>query len=374
MVKNRHLFMVQVIYIVNHVSMYGGNIMNTETTVNNTNQVNGKKKQILFGVTGVMMLIGAIAGGWWWWQNSIFVKTDDARVAGTISTVSSKLPGRIQELLVKEGESVKKGQIVARVDTSDFLAVQHQAAAALASSQAKLAELKAGSRVQEIQQAQAAADQAAANLDNAQKNWERINNLFHSGAVSAQQRDAAETALRVAQTALVAAQEKLSLTQAGNREESIAAAEAQVKQAQATLEAAKLNVINTTIVAPTDGVVAQKAINAGEMVSAGQPIVTITDLGDVWINARIEETKIGRIQIGQSVEFTVDGYPSRKFTGTVTEIGTATGSVFALIPNENASSNFTKVTQRIPIKISLPKDSDVVFRPGMSVIVKIRTK
>jgi membrane fusion protein, multidrug efflux system len=345
-----------------------------EIVKNPTSEGNGQKKRILLGVTGLMFFIGAVAGGWWWWQSSIYVTTDDARITGTISSVSSKMPGRVQELLVKEGDSVTKGQVVARIDTRDYIAAQNQAVAALAASQAKLAELRAGSRSQEIQQAQAAVNQAAATLENAQKNWERIERLRQSGAISAQQWDTADTAKTVAQTALTAAQEKLSLTLAGTREESIAAATAQVQQAQAALEASQINLTNTAIVAPTGGVIAQKSVNGGEMVAAAQPIVTITDLGDTWVNARIEETKIGRIIIGQQVQFTVDGYPGRKFTGSVTEIGTATGSIFALIPNENASGNFTKITQRIPIKISLPKDSDVVFRPGMSVIVKIHTK
>lgn len=334
----------------------------------------GRRKKILLGVTGIMVLIGALAAGWWWWQNATYVTTDDARVAGTISTVSSKMSGRLQELLVKEGDLVKKGQLIARIDVRDYLMAQDQTLAALAASQAKLAELKAGSREQEIQQAQAAVDQAAANLDNKEKNWRRMTELYNNGAISSQQRDAAETERTVAQATLTAAQEKLSLALAGNRAEAIAAAEAQVKQAEAALATSRLNVTNTDILAPTDGVIALKSANAGEMVAASQPIVTITDLGDTWINARIEETKIGRIKIGQSVEFTVDGYPGRKFAGTVTEIGTATGSVFSLIPNENASGNFTKITQRIPIKISLPQDNAVVFRPGMSVIVKIRTK
>lgn len=333
-----------------------------------------KKKKILVGVTGLMLFIGALAGGWWWWQNTIFVITDDARVDGTISIVSSKMAGRIQELLVREGDSVKKGQIIARIDTRDYLAAQDQALAALAAGQAKLAELKAGSRTQEIQQAQAAVEQAAANLANADRNQQRIAQLYNSGAVSAQQRDYTDTERAVAQAVLTAAQEKLSLALAGSRAETIAAAEAQVKQAQAAADTSKLNLTNTEIAAPTDGVVAQKSANAGEMVAAAQPIITLTDLGDTWVNVRVEETEIGRIKIGQQAEFTVDGYPGRKFTGTVTEIGTATGSVFALIPNENASGNFTKITQRIPVKISLPPDSDVVFRPGMSVVVKIRTR
>lgn len=335
---------------------------------------NGKKKKILLGVTGLMLLIGILAGGWWWWQSTIYVSTDDARVAGTISTVSSKMGGRVQELLVKEGDAVKKGQLIARIETRDYIVAREQALASLATSQAKLAELQSGSRSQEIQQAQAAVDQAAASLSNAEKNWQRVNSLYESGAVSAQQRDAMSTERSVAQAALTAAQEKLSLAMAGSRAETIAAAEAQVKQAQAAVETSSINLANTEIFAPTDGVIAQKSVNAGEMVAASQPIVTITDLGDTWINVRVEETKIGRIKIGQTAEFTVDGYPGRKFTGMVTEIGTATGSVFALIPNENASGNFTKITQRIPVKISLPQDSDVVFRPGMSVIVKIRTK
>jgi multidrug resistance efflux pump len=335
---------------------------------------NGKKKKILLSVTGLMLVIGALAGGWWWWQSTVYVTTDDARIDGTISTVSSKMAGRIQELLVKEGDSVKKGQLIARIDTRDYLAAWDQAGAAVAAGQAKLAELKAGSRAQEIQQAQAAVEQAAANLANVEKNQQRIAQLYRSGAVSAQQRDSSDTERTVAQAALTSAQERLSLVMAGSRVETIAAAEAQVKQAEAAAEASRINLVNTDITAPTDGVVAQKSANAGEMVAASQPIVTITDLGDTWINVRIEETKIGRIKIGQQAEFTVDGYPGRKFTGMVTEIGTATGSVFALIPNENASGNFTKVTQRIPVKISLPQDSDVIFRPGMSVVVKIRTK
>lgn len=339
-----------------------------------TQNGNGRKKKILLSVTGLMLFVGALAGSWWWWRSAMYVITDDARIAGTISTVSSKMPGRLQELLVKEGDTVKKGQLLARIDVRDYLAVQNQTMAALAASQAKLAELKAGSRDQEIQQAQAAVEQAAANLDNKEKNWRRMAELYSNSAISAQQRDAAETERAVAQAALNAAREKLSLVMAGNRAETIAAAEAQVKQAEAAVEMSKLNITNTEILAPTDGVVALKSANAGEMVTAGQPIVTVTDLSDIWINARIEETKIGRIKIGQTVEFTVDGYPGKKFSGRVMEIGTATGSVFSLIPTENASGNFTKITQRIPIKISLPADSDVVFRPGMSVVVKIKTK
>jgi len=110
------------------------------------------------------------------------------------------------------------------------------------------------------------------------------------------------------------------------------------------------------------------------VVAAAQPLFTVVDSKDLWVNARIEETKIGKLKNGQTVEYTVDGYPGKTFTGQVYEVGSATNSVFALIPTENSSGNFTKVTQRIPVKISLPQDSGLVFRPGMSVLIKVHVE
>ncbi|WP_425059303.1 Colistin resistance protein EmrA [Sporomusa carbonis] len=334
-------------------------------------KANGKPKKLIIGLLIAFLSAGAVGGGWWWYENTRYVSTDDARVGGTIVSVSPKIAGRITELLVKEGDRVKAGQIVAKIDPRDILAQKAQAEAALAAAKAHYEELTAGSRPQEIEQARSQAQQARANLDNAQKNYERVQKLYQEGAVSASQLDNADTAYQVAREALSAAMEKANLVEAGSREESIRAAAAQVKQAEAALEAANVMLDNTTVVSPVDGTVAVKSANAGEVVSAGQSIVTIADLNDVWVSARVEETKIGKIKVGQEVEYTVDGYGDHKFTGTVYEIGSATNSVFALIPTENSSGNFTKVTQRIPIKITVPQDSGFVFRPGMSVYIKI---
>lgn len=332
---------------------------------------NGKKPKIVMLLLAVFLAAGVIGVGGWWYYSTKYVSTDDARIGGTIVTTSAKIPGRITEVLVKEGDQVTYGQIVARIETREIVAQKVQAEAALATAKARYEEITAGARPQEIDQARSALDQSKASLDNAAKNFERMEKLYHDGAISSSQRDSADTTYVIARETYKSAGEKLDLVLAGSRDETVRAAAAQVRQAEATLEAAQATFDNTTITAPVSGLVALKSVNPGEVVAAGQALFTIADLQDVWVSARIEETKIGKLKPGQQVEYTVDGYPGRTFTGTVYEIGAAANSVFALIPTENSSGNFTKVTQRIPIKISLPKDSDVVFRPGMSVIIKV---
>ena len=345
----------------------------------------GSKSKLILGLLITFLAVGILGGGWWWYMTTKYVTTDDARISGTIVSISGKIPGRITEVLVKEGEQVKAGQVVARIDSREVLAQKAQAIAAVAVAKAKYEELVAGSRPQEIgqarfgvNQARATVDQAQANLENATKNYERMQALYHQGAISSSQIDSARTAYNVAKEALRGSQEgknvageKLDLSISGTREESIRGAEAQLKQAQAALEAVTVLGDYTTIISPVAGTVALKSINPGEVIAAGQPLFSIVDLQDVWLNTRIEETKLGKIKIGQKVEYTIDGYPGRHFEGEVYEIGSAANSVFALIPTENASGNFTKVTQRVGVKISLPKDETILFRPGMSAVIKI---
>jgi multidrug resistance efflux pump len=334
----------------------------------------GKKRGIIIGFIVVFILVGIAAGGWWWYYNSHFVSTDDARISGTIVSVSSKISGKVTQLLVAEGDTVKAGQILARIDPRDIQAQKIQAEAALAAAKARYEELVNGSRPQEVQQSRAMVDQAKANLDNAYQNYTRMQKLYNDGAISAAQRDNAEAAYQVAREAYNAASQSLDLTVIGAREETIRAAAAQVKQAEGALAAINLNQDETTIVSPVDGTIALKSVNPGEVVVLGQPLFSVVSTKELWVNARIEETYIGKLKIGQEAEYTIDGYPGRTFRGRIYDIGNATNSVFSLIPTENASNNYTKVTQRIPIKISLPEDSDVIFRPGMSVIIKVHVK
>lgn len=343
------------------------------------------KSKLIVRLLIVFLLIGIAGGGWWWYLSTKYVSTDDARIGGTIVSVSAKIPGRIIEVLVKEGEQVKAGQAVARIDAREVVAQQAQAKAAVAVAKAKYEELVAGSRPQEIgqarfgvDQAQAGVEQARASLDNAAKNYERMQALYQQGAISSSQIDNAQTAYAVAQEVLRGSQEgvnvageKLNLSVSGTREEAIRGAEAQLQQAEAALEAVAVLGDYTTIVSPVAGTIALKSVNPGEVVAAAQPLFSIVDLNDVWLTTRIEETKLDKIKVGEKAEYTIDGYPGRSFEGIVYDIGTAANSVFALIPTENASGNFTKVTQRVAVKITLPKEGNVVFRPGMSAVVKI---
>ena len=345
-----------------------------------------KKTKTIIGVAVAFVFIGIAGGGWWWYHSAQLVSTDDARITGTIVSVSPKIPGRISQVLVKEGEQVKAGQIIAKIDARDATVQRKQAEAALSVAKANYDQAIAGSRPQEIQQAsagvgqaQAGVEQARASLNNAGKNYDRMVQLYADGAVSAALRDSAEAAYLVAKEGMNAteqatngASQKLDLTVAGSREEAIRAASGLVKQAEATLEAIDLANEYTNIASPVEGIVALKSVNPGEVVAAGQTLFSIVDNKDVWVSARIEETKIGKIRIGQKVDYTIDGYPGHLFSGAVYDVGMATGSTFALIPTENASGNFTKVTQRVPIKISLPENVDgAVFRPGMQATVDI---
>ncbi|MDR7865744.1 MAG: HlyD family secretion protein [Sporomusaceae bacterium] len=315
----------------------------------------------------------AVAGGWWWFAASGKVSTDDARIKSSIINVSTKVPGQLEELAVREGDRVEAGQVIARIDGKALHIQAEQAEANLAAAQAKLASLEAGSRPQQVAQAESSVAQAEANLENTRRDYERTATLYEDGALSAQQRDAALTALKVAQAQYEAARQGLSLAAEGAAAQDVDFAKAQVAQAAAALKNARLQVENSVIVAPVAGIVAKLPVDRGEMVSVGQTIYSITNPADSWVEANIEETEIGRIATGEAVKFTVDAYPRQKFTGEVVEVGAATGSQFALLPADNATGNFTKVTQRIPVKIKITDSGQAALRPGMSAVVAILT-
>lgn len=331
-----------------------------------------KKRLILIG--GMLAALLATGGTWWWVSASSKVSTDDARVKGNLVNISAKAPGQVVEVLAKEGDAVEAGQVIARIDDKAPAIQVEQARANLASAQVKLASLQAGSRPQQVAQSEAGVAQAAANLSNARKNYERAASLYEEGATSAQQRDAAQTAMQVAEAQYRGANESYSLTAEGASAQDVQFAQAQVAQAEAAFKAAQLQLDNCTVVSPTAGLVAQKSVDQGEIVAGGQPLFTITNPDDSWVEANIEETSIGRIQTGQSVDVSIDAYSGRKIKGTVIEVGAATGSQFALLPMENTSGNFTKVTQRLPVKIRVTDAAGAVLKPGMSAVIAIHVK
>lgn len=331
-----------------------------------------KNKLVIGG--GILLVAAVTLGGWWWVRSSAVVSTDDARVKGTIVAVSPKIAGRIEQVAVDEGDTVQAGQVIARIESDEIEVQVAQAKANLAAAQAKLNELKSGSRPQQIAQAGAATEQARAGFENAQRNYERLEALYNQGAVSAQQLDTAQTALSVAKAQYDAASQSYSLTAEGSRAEDVDIAQAQVEQAAAALKNAELTLANTEIKAPVAGIVAVKSVDQGEVVSAGQPLFNITDPNDVWVSANIEETSVGKVAVAQPVTFTIDAYPGRTFTGEVSDVGAATGSQFALLPTENTSGNFTKVTQRLPVRINVTDAGSAALKPGMSAVVDIHVK
>lgn len=316
---------------------------------------------------------GGIIWGIWHIHEAHSVSTDDARVESTMVTVGSKLAERVVQVNVREGDIVRRGQIIAVLDDRTIRARKLAAQSKVHLMQARHDEMMSGFRTHEIEAQRAKTAQAEATREHARRDYERIEALFHDHAgISQADRDAVRAAWLAAQSALKAEQENLALKTEGYREEEKRSALAQLEEARAVLS--ELNVLSEECVikAPVDGIVAQKLVTAGELVSAGQKLFSLADRNDTWLNVRVEETKIGRIQPGQDVSFTVDGYPGQEFHGQVYEIGATTCSTFSLISTENVSGYFTKVMQRIPIKVSLPPNTEtVIFRPGMQGTVHI---
>ncbi len=285
-----------------------------------------------------LLVVGVLAatGGWYWYTNvNGYVETDDAIVDGYQSTVSSKVLGRIAALLVNESETVKAGQLLVQLDDADLQAQQAQDQASLGSSDQDIA-------------------LAQVNLAKAQNDFQRVDSQYQGEFISKQEFDNARTALEVAKV---------------NYSRSLAAH----KTVQSKLGVDATNLRNTRIVSPIDGIVAKRWALTGDVVQAGQSIFSIYDLKNVWITANFEETKLAALHTGQPVAITVDAYPGKRFAGKVQEIGTNTAAQFSLIPPNNASGNFTKVTQRVPIKIRIePVDKGHQLLPGMSVEVKVK--
>ena len=339
------------------------------------------RKPVLYAF-GVVLCAGIIGGIWLWYRTNCDLITNDSRIEGTLVGVASRLSDRVVQVMVNEGDTVHKGQGLVRIDSRSVMARKAKAEAALELAKARWEDAKAGFRRQEIMAAQAHLDQAQAMLERAGRDFRRMEQLARNdGGVTQADRDAASSAYRAAQANVAAAQEELALKKEGSRPEVIRAAEAQVMQAQAELDEINVLCQDSVIPSPVNGVVAQKLVSAGELVAAGQKLFTLVNTDDIWLNARIEETRIGQIRVGQDVTFTIDGYPGRTFSGRIYEINPAACSVFSLISTDNVAGYFTKIMQRVPVKMSLPRldspetdpgEPEVVFRIGMQGTIEIQ--
>jgi membrane fusion protein (multidrug efflux system) len=299
-----------------------------------------RRKRVIIPILAVLTVV-AVAGLYLYMSMQDYVSTDDAYVDANSVSTSTKILGRIVYLGTDEGDTVKTGQILVRLDDSDL--------------RAQKASAKAGF---ELAQQSLPLDQV--NINRAQDDFSRAEVQYKGGIITKEQYDHAQKALEA-----VRAQYDIDLSK-------ITAAKAQIGVIESQLQ-------NTVIIASMDGVVAKRWVLAGDVVQPGQPAFTIYDVKNIWVTANLEETKLRHIHLNDPVEIDVDTYPGIKFYGKVFEVGSYTASEFSLIPPNNASGNFTKVTQRVPVKISIedPSTNDgskPVLRPGMSVEVSVRIK
>ncbi len=331
----------------------------------------GGARRVFLIVTAVVVLgILAFLAQQMVWGGS-HVSDDNAQVEGHVIPVLSRVSGYVDRVDVDENQRVRDGQELAHVDERDLRAKLAQAEADLAAAEAVSGQRgRTGQASAQLQAARAAAEQARVNAQNAVADRDRYRSLAQGNIISRQTLDAAETRAAAAQAQLNAAMEQVAAASAGVR-----GAEGRVEAARAARDQAALNLSYARILSPDSGTVSHKTVEVGQYVQAGQPLMSVVPLHDVWVTANLKETSVRNVLPGDAVEITVDSYPGKKFPGRVESLSPATGARFSLLPPDNATGNYTKVVQRIPVRIRLEKPNDPVrpLRPGMSVRVTITT-
>jgi membrane fusion protein, multidrug efflux system len=320
-------------------------------------------------------------------------KTDNAQLETDISPVIPKINSTVTKVLVEDNQEVKQGDTLVLLDDAMYKIALQQAEIAvlqalqnvkLSSSNKGVASSGVSSVSANLVAARAGVDAAKVRYDLASKNYQRFKNLLEQKSATQQQfdgikaeKETAEKLLKIAEGELFALQKQVETSQAGVTSSSagIELAEISVKQAEANLASAKLQLSYCAILAPADGIVSKKNVQNGQVVSIGQPLMAITNNSKIWVVANFKETQIEKMKIGQEAEIEVDAFDGEPLKGKVQSFSQATGSKFSLLPADNATGNFVKVTQRIPVKIVLyDKRSTSNLRAGMSVAVKVKTE
>jgi membrane fusion protein (multidrug efflux system) len=332
------------------------------------NNGNGRKKRA--GIIILLLVIGVLAGTGLWVRKSIHISTDNAFVEARIHTIAARVPGMTTRVMVRDNQFVRKGDLLVELDPGDYRARVANAAASLAVAQNETAGTYA-----QVEAARAAVNSDRAKLQQAELDLARGEALFQKEVIPKEQLDRLRTARSVAAAKLAETEGAvrqalalLGLTGKGVKD-------AQIARRKAELEESRLNLAYTNIYAPADGYITRKSVEAGNYVQAGQPLMALVDLGDIWVTANYKESQLTHVKQGQKVSFTVDTYPGQEFTGSVESIMAGTGAAFSLLPPENATGNYVKVVQRIPVRIAIdkPEDSGHPLRAGMSVEPTIDT-
>lgn len=333
---------------------------------------------------GVLMLVGAtaVAAGLWygvdWWRNGRFiVSTDDAYVGAEMATISAKLAANIVGVSVVQNQEVKAGQPLVALDDGDWRIALESAQAKTATARATLARIdsQVAAAQASLEQARAQQTSAEAAVTRTSADFDRANSLAAKSYGSQATLDAATAARDQAAASVVSAKAGVVQAEANIKvlEAQRVEAARQIDELKVAEEKAARDLTFTKVNAPIDGLVANTNVQLGDLVSAGKRLMSIVPLDQVYVDANFKETQVASLKIGDRARITVDAMPGQVFTGKVSGIAGGTGSVFTLLPPDNATGNFTKIVQRVPVRVALDPASTArhVLRPGMSVVVSI---
>jgi membrane fusion protein, multidrug efflux system len=392
-----------------------------------------RRRRWLVWLLRLGLVLVLAAAGYFWWQSRNFEETDDAQVDGHIDPISARIGGQVVRVNVEEGQFVKAGDVLVEIDQRDYqVAIEHARADyldAVSSSQAAqldvpISQVGSSSQIHSaeadilnaeagvtaanhrVDEAEARLVQAQAGAKTANLDRARYESLAAKKEVSQQQFDQADAAATSANSAVTAstaavrsaqelvkqAQARLAQSQAALANARITPKQVSVTQAharsgealaarsKASLDQAELNLGYTRILAPADGIVGSRSVQLGQNVQVGQQMLAIVPLNEIWVTADFKETQLEHMRPGQPVEIVVDALGSQTFHGTVTSIGGATGARFSLLPPENATGNYVKVVQRVPVRIDFDGrqssgfNQDGRLRPGLSVVPSVRVQ
>lgn len=332
----------------------------------------------VWALMGAAVVAAVGVGVSYYIQSLAFESTDDAFIDGHIVPVSSRVPGHLAKIFIEDNQLVQKGSLLAELDSADFQTRLAAARAAL-----KTAEATSKARLTGVASAMADLEQAKADLvaaesreQRAAAHMKRIASLVPERAASQDSLEEAQAAAKVAHADVTAMREKINSKQSAveQAKAAVAATESAVLQAKAELEQAKLNHSYTKVYAPITGHVTRKSIEDGAFVQVGQPLMALVD-PDVWVVANFKETQLAKMRQGQPVVVTVDTHPDVKFAAHIDSLQRGSGARFSLLPPENATGNYVKVVQRVPVKIVFddPKEIEKYgLGPGMSVVPKVK--
>ncbi len=327
-----------------------------------------KKINLKVYIPLALVILAVLIGVWYWYRDySMYITSDDAHVDADNVSVGSKIIGRISAIYANEGDFVKQGTLLADLDSSDLIAQRNQSLALRAQALANLSqtEVKYSSDQKSIKVLEI-------NLERTNDDMTRAKSQSDGGVITAEQFDHIKKGYETAVAQLEASKSQLLVSKS-----MISSAEAAVETSTAQVNVLSTQLRNTRLFAPADGIIAKRWLLPGDVVQPSQSVFTLTINKNLWVVAFLEETKIADIHSGQKVRISIDAIPDVEFSGKVFLVGSSTASVFSLIPANNASGNFTKVTQRIPIRISIDSADNVKDKSsfnilsGMSVVVKI---